>query len=477
MAEVVIFSDVYQKGYVRAAGAYRIATVLRDQGVSVQVIDFACRLSYDQFRSAIKKHITKNTKMIGISNSFLAKKGDKRVFPNDYALRLIGKAKERYNIPVVIGGNRNGYQSIIENDPNNVIDYIVTGFADKAIVDIYNKLSQGQILPSRVIDSHSQPYMFHDFDTNARIQWQPQDHIFENEILPIETARGCIFRCSYCFFPLNGKNGKNSYMKNKDVLVSELTSNYENYGVTRYDIMDDLLNDSVEKVNFIHDVFTSVPFDVQWTAYARADLIIAHPHTLDLMANSGCKALRFGIETLNKESGKTIGKSMSADKMISGLQWMRNNSDISLGGSFIAGLPFETKETLQHMIDWLLDESNPLHHRQIGNLEIPRPEDRSDYSKMMVNPMMYGYKDLEPDNKDQMIWDNGYFDLYYALEKLEPVWKKLPYISSWNSHDAFRVINVGYDMDEVLFNPIADVKGIDEKTLVIRDKYFEKLMQ
>ena len=130
--------------------------------------------------------------------------------------------------------------------------------------------------------------------------------------------------------------------------------------------------------------------------------MISHPHTLDLFNESGCTALRFGIETLNHESGKAIGKGMEPQKTKNGLVWMRGNSDIGLGGSFIAGLPHETKDSLKSMCDWLEDPDCPLHQKQLIVLSIPRVEGRENKSKLMIDPDKYGYKDLNPDNKNSI---------------------------------------------------------------------------
>ena len=55
-------------------------------------------------------------------------------------------------------------------------------------------------------------------------------------------------------------------MKNKEILKDEMLRNHELFGTNVYDIMDDLLNDSPEKCEFVHDVFTSLPFIVKYAS-------------------------------------------------------------------------------------------------------------------------------------------------------------------------------------------------------------------
>ena len=138
MAEFVILTDVYALGYSKSAGAHRLATVLRTHGVDVQVIDLAARMDKDQLQKVMLKFINTDTKFVGISNTFLNVRFENSLFPNNYSLEMLNNFKTVYDFKVILGGNRNGTTSVIENDYLNCIDLIVTGFADKAILDIYD---------------------------------------------------------------------------------------------------------------------------------------------------------------------------------------------------------------------------------------------------------------------------------------------------------------------------------------------------
>jgi radical SAM superfamily enzyme YgiQ (UPF0313 family) len=480
MSEFIILTDVYALGYSKAAGAHRLATVLRERGADVQVIDLAARMTKDQLKKVFLKFIGPETRFVGISNTFLNVRFEHSLFPNNYSLEILNDFKSVYNFKVILGGNRNGTTSVIENDYLNCIDLIVTGFADKSIIDIYqnyDNLVTEELDGYKILHSDKAPYVFNDFH-NSEIIWKKQDIIFPDEALPIEIARGCVFRCSFCFFPLNGTGHSRKYIRSEKNIRRELIRNYENFGTTKYDIMDDLLNDSVEKCEMLHRIFTSLPFKVNWTGYARHDLMISHPHTLDLFNEAGCTALRFGIETLNHQSGKAIGKGMHPDKTKEGLKWMRRNSDIGLGASFIAGLPHETKDSLKDLCDWLKDPDGPLHQKQLIVLSIPRVEGRENKSKLMIDPDKYGYKDLNPDNKHSIEWHNGHFDIHHAIEAYNDIWPVLKEQSVYISHDAYRLYNIGYDFDLVHKAVMhhSDYSDKETKFELFRDKYVDKLL-
>lgn len=484
--EIVLLSDVNHGGWIRGAGAYRLATELRLNGFETQVIDFVNKFTEEEARKIFNKFITTETKLVGISNTFLNTQDDK-LFTQDWMIPLLKEYKEKYNLTIIIGGNRSGF-SHYKKIANKLIDIVVLGFADLAIVEIAKAVRNNDIGSLKINYQEDvqyinckTDYVYKDFN-NSTITWEVNDCILEGEHLPIETARGCIFRCSFCFFPGNGKRNTYDYMKNKIVLKNELIRNYELFGTTTYDIMDDLLNDSPEKCKFIYEVFSSLPFKAQFASYARADLLISHPHTLPLLDESGCIAMQFGIETLNKESGKTIGKAMDKSKLIEGLHWIKENSNISMGSGFIIGLPFETKESINKTVNWLASKDCPLDNKEIYPLGIKRMDDKIDYSKMMINPIIYGYKDLAPDNEKEYVWDNGLMNFYEAIAMAEQAKDVLRPYNHFNAHQIIRVMNLGFDKEQVLSTTrdqfIKKYNSLIFETLNTKKmkQYIEKLM-
>ena len=94
--EIILLTDVYTEGWMRSAGAYKLATELRLAGYSVQVIDFTCRLTEEETLKIFKKFITKETKILGVSDTFLYDDANS-IFDQEWMLPLIGEFKDRYN--------------------------------------------------------------------------------------------------------------------------------------------------------------------------------------------------------------------------------------------------------------------------------------------------------------------------------------------------------------------------------------------
>ena len=73
---VVIFTDYSARGFVRYAGAYTIATVLRKHGYTVQVIDHFLLAGPKRIHAAIDKFVGKETLFVGFSTTFMNLFGD-----------------------------------------------------------------------------------------------------------------------------------------------------------------------------------------------------------------------------------------------------------------------------------------------------------------------------------------------------------------------------------------------------------------
>ena len=70
--DVVLFTEVCSAGFGRYAGTYRIATELRDQGYTVQVIEYFTIWSTAELLQIVRKFVTHNCLWVGVSTTFLS---------------------------------------------------------------------------------------------------------------------------------------------------------------------------------------------------------------------------------------------------------------------------------------------------------------------------------------------------------------------------------------------------------------------
>jgi hypothetical protein len=152
----------------------------------------------------------------------------------------------------------------------------------------------------------------------------------------------------------------------------------------------------------MHELLTSLPFKVTFRAYLRQDLIYAHKQEAHQLLESGLETAFFGIESLNYENLKLIGKGMRPEKTLQNLTWLRDTvgwkDNVTVIGSFILGLPHDTEENLSWVpsveaLDFPLD-----HVRMMGLNITPFTTVKEYHSEFDRNYKDYGYVFDDPRN-------------------------------------------------------------------------------
>ena len=461
--DVVIFTCLSGIFFQRAMGAYQIAHFLRSHGYTVQVIDFTDNFTVEELSEVSKKFISKDTLAIGLSTTFYTvsevnskfihndrNKFEFLEFPGN-VLTVIEETKNRCpNIKVVIGGAKSESGKKLP-----YVDAVIHGYAEDKFLEYLNSLpnNKNRIKKSvfNISTAHNTPYVevrddpiTKDFSIESLDhRFLPNDVILPNETLPLEISRGCIFKCSFCAFPLNGKS-KLDYIRDSQRIKDELIYNYENYGTTNYYLSDDTFNDSTEKVEQIHNAITSLPFKINFTTYLRLDLLYAHQEQIAMMKNMGLASPFFGIESLNQKSASTIGKGMNTRKakdFLLDLYYNHWGEEIPITCSFIVGLPHETKKTINDTYTWIKDTP-------INSIFFPLALTNKTYYKSEFNTSYekYGYKlDLESG-----YWENEHFTYdeatILAEQYNEELLRKEDYPSSWF---LMTMLNHGYTMEQL----------------------------
>ena len=172
---------------------------------------------------------------------------------------------------------------------------------------------------------------------------------------PIEIARGCIFKCAFCFFDLIGKR-KGDWTKTEDTIYNEMMYNFEKFGTTQYMVSDELVNESVEKVQMLARIAKNCPFKLEYTAYARLDLIVRYREMILCYNKAVQLDFQSRVETFNRIPGKAVGKGVDPNVLKNTLreckkQWKNN---VVISANFIIGLPYESKKDIEQTIEYLL---------------------------------------------------------------------------------------------------------------------------
>lgn len=362
-SEFILLTNVASPIWQRSIGAYQVASHCRNSGISCQVIDFTDLFKIDELEKILLSCIDESTLAIGVSTTFYYNQDTKgkfisasRHFNQVLPKKLRGllfKIKNQFPKIKITGGGANSYQ--VERD--GLFDVIFHGYSEQSVLEYLQSLkgeSLKRLWPRKdnqiIIDGKTSHFDI----TTLEHRWDKNDCILPGETLPIEISRGCIFKCNFCSYPLNGKK-KFDYLRDPNLIKEELIYNYENFGTTNYFFTDDTFNDSTLKIETLHKAITSLPFKIKFVTYLRLDLLHAHKEQIPLLKEMGLGSCFFGIETLNHSSGKAIGKGMKPElikEFLLDLYYNHWNSEIPFTCSFIIGLPGESTESIRETHEW-----------------------------------------------------------------------------------------------------------------------------
>lgn len=482
--QTLLFTDIADTpGYGKYAGTYKLATEVRKNGYTCQVVDHFSWSGLDRLKQIVDKFVSEDTLLIGISCTLNEKRINGRVLhwgiPDEEFVEFVEyvKSKNR-NVKIVAGGSR-----ITANSSWPYIDYVVVNKADVALIKIIEHIKTGSALKftpgqnSKVVDGNNYFYTQDEFN-QSQIIYKNQDIILPGESLPMEIARGCIFSCAYCHFDLIGKR-IGDWTKCPEVIKDEMIKNYELFGTTHYMFSDELINESMPKMEMLYKVTSSLPFKIRYTSYARVDLIHRYPEMRELLLETGAVSLAFGIETFDKRAGLAVGKGMGPDKIKETLHYCNEKwkGKVVTSSNFIVGLPGETERSIWETVEYLLSDENPLDVFGFLPLYIRPNEDGRPGSKMDVNPEKFGYN-VEIGKP----WSSSSMDFTTAVRIVKDI-----YADSRVSRRAKfsaatwigRILSLGYTSDAIfsMLNDSNDYdKEIESKTSSMKQVYFDKLM-
>jgi radical SAM superfamily enzyme YgiQ (UPF0313 family) len=395
------------------AGPYRIATEIRNGGFSCTVVNFFTYFKDDELDKLCRKYITSDTLVVSFSTTFWTSIGEGVV---QKIKDIIERTKNINNNVKIVFGGPNGLTLLhkIHHEIHQV-DAIFLGYSELKFLNYVQCLGLRKEIPTPTrqvnntviydITANDQSFDF----CRSKITYLDEDCIDHGEPMVIEVGRGCIFKCKFCAYPLNGKK-KLDYIKNYDVLVEELIYNYENFKIDKYILSDDTFNDSKEKVEQLHKIFTSLPFKINFVAYLRLDLLNAHREHINMLSEMGLVATQFGIETFHDKAAKCIGKGILGSKskeLLHDLKTIHWKDQVKIQTSFIIGLPYETRESCNDLKNWILDPENLVDKVTIEPLGLANPtKDKKPYkSEFQLQSMKYGYYWNESD-KNYGNWKN-----------------------------------------------------------------------
>lgn len=176
----------------------------------------------------------------------------------------------------------------------------------------------------------------------------------EIRAMPIVTARGCVFRCTFCHFVF--VDDPYRYRSPADI-VTELRRNIELYNINYFFFWDDLSFASLNQVERLADAILESGLKFHWSAAVRTDLFGNPKHSYEKRLRlakkckeAGCVGMGFSLESGNQEILDMMDKHVKVEYFQAQTEMLAKVGIISQT-SVVFGYPQETRETIKETFD------------------------------------------------------------------------------------------------------------------------------
>jgi hopanoid biosynthesis associated radical SAM protein HpnJ len=250
-------------------------------------------------------------------------------------------------------------------------DFTIKDIADgkdwAAIDGISYRRADGTIAhnPDRAVleDMDRLPFVTDVYKDNLRIEDYFIGYL-KHPYISIYTGRGCKSRCTFCLWPQT-VGGHRYRTRSVEHVVAEIAQAKRNFPqVKEFFFDDDTFTDNLPRAEAIARELGKL--GVTWSCNAKANVPY---NTLKILKENGLRLLLVGYESGNQQILHNIKKGMRIEVA---KQFTKDchKLGITIHGTFILGLPGETRETIQETIRFAT-EINP-HTIQVS-LAAPYP--------------------------------------------------------------------------------------------------------
>lgn len=293
-----------------------------------------------------------------------------------FALLVARRLKQRFSIPIVLGGNRaikaagpSFTNAILDGLPQSPIDKISKAAVISSIGKFLNALKEGMD-----INSEEANEIFHRWDKFSEaagmvptyliknyedLLVRPQDYLPEMLlkkypklqdiepffVAPYKFSEGCPFTCAFCADGLSMK-----YRQNKASQIVDVLAHLYSKGVKHYSFYNNNINLNNHFLEELHQGFVNNNMKIQFSD--SANLQNASHEMFKRLADMGCVRLWYGTETVSERLLKIIKKDLNQEKIERGLKAADDNG-IWNCCNFIYNFPHETDEEFARLVNFI----------------------------------------------------------------------------------------------------------------------------
>jgi anaerobic magnesium-protoporphyrin IX monomethyl ester cyclase len=337
------------QGIYPPLGLAYLAASIRKAGYNVKILDAqALNLTSEEARKIILKQ---KADIVGITCMTSN-------FPG--ALEAAKFAKESGAVVVFGGPQISAYPK--ESVMFDYIDYGLLGEGERAIVELIKRIEKkdfknlknlkGLIYKKNRKIFVNEPDIIEDIDELPfpAMDLLPVNKydcvITEKPVLTMITSRGCPFQCGFCF-----KQPADRFCRRRDPkkVVDEIEHYIKNYHLKEILFYDDTLTLDRDHVIGICNELLRRKLKIKWQSPTRVDRI--DKELLVLMKKAGCRMLRYGVESGDKDTLKLMKKGTDLNKIIRAFK-LSKEVGIETFAYFIIGYAGETDASVRRTINF-----------------------------------------------------------------------------------------------------------------------------
>ncbi|SNS96305.1 Radical SAM superfamily enzyme YgiQ, UPF0313 family [Anaerovirgula multivorans] len=326
---------------------------------------------------------------IDIATEF--KRRGKTVILGGYMVSLMAEEAKKYCDSVVIG------------DAEKVWGKVIEDFEGGRLKDFYRE----------ELDFLSTPMPRFDLILNKNI----------GDFLPVQAGRGCPNACSFCSVYCLYKN---KYLKREISEIIRDIAQIKELGFHKFLLLDDnIISDRDYMIALCKEI---KKLNMQWTSQCSID-IGEDSELLEIVADSGCIALSFGLESISKESLKAMDKSWANPSKYPQLIRNIQAAGIDVSTEMVVGADGDTLQSIRDTAAFI-EENKIVVPRFYILTPIPGTKyyDEMKTQNRIYKKDMYSYNGSEavhiPKNMTPQQLTEAYWDLYNEVFSFKSIIKR-----------------------------------------------------
>ncbi len=165
-------------------------------------------------------------------------------------------------------------------------------------------------------------------------------------IIPVMTTRGCPYNCDFCCVTnLFGK-------KIRHIPIENVVSDIKDSGAKNIMFLDDNI---IGHPKYAKALFKAIkPLNINWAGQASVSLLVADDELMQLAAESGCKTMFFGIESVSEDQLQSMRKALKEIEHLENAIKKIKKMGILIHASMVFGFDNDTKEIFNETVQFLI---------------------------------------------------------------------------------------------------------------------------